>query len=216
LIKEPRKNIHTEGAVCAKCLKPARLCVCDALQPVATKTQLLILQHPQEPDVLLGSARLTHLCLPNSKLVVGLSWPNLKKALGTDANPKQWLVLYLGSAKVNAPKERYLMCVDRKGKQQDDSAARLKGIRGIIVLDGTWSQAKTLWWRNAWLNKLQRAVLLPPRPSLYGKLRREPRRESLSTLESVAICLSELEKDPKLQEKLLAPFRLLLKKASTT
>jgi type I site-specific restriction-modification system R (restriction) subunit len=48
-----------------------------------------------------------------------------------------------------------------------------------VLLDGTWSQAKALWWRNAWMLKCQRVILGPKRPSAYGKLRKEPRQDGL-------------------------------------
>ena len=72
------------------------------------------------------------------------------------------------------------------------------------MIDGTWSQAKTLWWRNPWLLKLHRLVLNPPRPARLGKLRREPRREALSTLEAAALALRHLEAGPEAAEALLA------------
>lgn len=199
--------------LCQTCLKAPHLCVCDSITPISARTKVLILQHPQEPDVELGTAKIAQLSLPNSKLVVGLSWPNLKKAWGEEADPKQWLAIYLGSAKITPKNGEVLICVSRKGTAKEDSKQILKGIRGIVLLDGTWSQAKTIWWRNAWLTKLQRAVLVPPRPSLYGKLRREPKRESLSTLESIGYALAELEHKPEILEQLVVPFRKLLERA---
>jgi DTW domain-containing protein YfiP len=53
-------------------------------------------------------------------------------------------------------------------------------------------------------------VLNAPFASRYGKLRREPRRDSLSTLESVGFVLSELEEDDTIFERLLKPFEALL------
>src|SRR5207244_1096318 len=87
------------------------------------------------------------------------------------------------------------------------------GLKGLIVLDGSWAQAKTLWWRNAWLTKLRRFVIVPDGPSLYGTLRREARPDAVSTLEAVAFALSALEADPTVRERLLAPFRTMLAKA---
>ena len=46
----------------------------------------------------------------------------------------------------------------------------------MVVLDGTWSQAKALWWRNAWMLKCQRVILGPAQPSRYGKLRKRAAR----------------------------------------
>ena len=80
------------------------------------------------------------------------------------------------------------------------------------MLDGTWSQAKTLWWRNPWVLKCRRLVLNPARPSLYGKLRREPRREGLATLEAAGLALARIEGRPEIETALLAGFALLLER----
>lgn len=165
--------------------------------------QLLILQHPQEPGVELGSASLLHEIWPQTRLKVGLSWRSLKHASGDEnAKASDWLVLYWGSGPKAGPgvastvdlkavRPPALIELNRKGVPIPDRGP----VSGLIVLDGTWSQAKTLWWRNAWLLKLRRAVLLPAEESLYGKKRKEPRRECLSTVESAGLALSLLSKD---------------------
>src|SRR5882757_9858299 len=87
---------------CADCGKPLPLCICDSITPIKSKVALLILQHPQEQDRTLGTARLTALHVDNAVLKIGLSWPSLSKALGRSvADPSRWAVLYLGSAKVS-------------------------------------------------------------------------------------------------------------------
>lgn len=158
------------------------------------------MQHPQEPDKELGTARLAHRALANSTLRVGLSWPNLGKALGRPAVHGNWGVLYLGGKAESA-----------KAKQTAADLGALK-LEGIVVLDGTWAQAKTLWWRNPWLLKLQRIALNPARRSLYGSLRREPRRECLSTIESIAEALDALGESPQIGEALRAQFAELLRR----
>lgn len=199
--------------ICATCLKPEHLCVCAAVQPVETRLFVLILQHPQEKREALGTAHIAHLQIANSTLRTGLSWPNLKRILGQDVDHRRWAVLYLGPASAGNPEvEDEVSVVDKAGKPLADSAAVLSDLDGIILLDGTWSQAKTLWWRNPWLLKCRRIVLRPRARSLYGQARREPRRESVSTLEAAALVLSAVEGDPGLSDRLLAPFRLLLTK----
>lgn len=198
------KNNH-----CQRCAKPASLCICDSLAPVKTKIKVLVLQHPQEPDVALGSGKLTALNLSNSQIKIGLSWRSLSHALGFEANPKEWAVLYLGSARVNMQGPAIVL-VDKEGKELELQQAILKSIKGLILLDGTWSQAKTLWWRNAWLLKLRRAILVPAGPSLYGKFRKEPRPDSVSTIESAALAISILEGQAGLEEEILRPFKKLL------
>ncbi len=196
---------------CPRCHKPVTLCVCQDIQPIDNKIALLILQHPQEADKALGTARLTALSFKNAVFKTGLSWPSLSKALGRTADPKHWATLYLGSAdpKLLAPGQA-VVALDAKGNRLPIQEMALADIQGVIVLDGTWSQAKTLWWRNAWLLKCKRVVLSPSRPSLYGKLRREPRREGLSTLEAAGMLLSHLEKKPEIETALHATFEKLL------
>jgi hypothetical protein len=199
------------AAPCEKCQKPRALCVCQALPAVSNKIGVLILQHPQEQDVDLGTARLTALSLSNAMLKIGLSWPNLTKAWGRAADPKRWAVLYLGSASAaRALPGREIVAVDKKGNPVDHQDAILSEIQGIILLDGSWSQAKAIWWRNPWLLKCRRIILAPKRPSRYGKLRKEPRREGLSTIEAAALLLSRLEGRDEIESKLMAAFESLL------
>jgi len=147
----------------------------------------------------------------NSVFKIGLSWPSLPAALGRPADPKRWAVLYLGSAKpAEIAPERELIVLDRKGEPVADQVAALAAIEGVVLLDGTWSQAKALWWRNPWVLKCQRIVLNPRTPSRYGAIRREPRRDSLSTLEAAGLVLSRLEQKPEIETELAERFERLL------
>jgi len=209
-------NMSPDDAVpdCPTCGKPLVFCVCDSVEPIKTKTSLLILQHPQEQDRALGTARLTALHIENAVVKIGLSWPSLSKALGrTVHDPSRWAVLYLGSAKVeDLDTDRTIVAINRKGEIEDHQRAILEDIEGIVLLDGTWSQAKALWWRNAWMLKCQRVILGPRQASRYGKLRKEPRRDGLSTIEAAAMMLASLERRPEIETMLLASFDRMLAK----
>jgi DTW domain-containing protein YfiP len=157
------------------------------VEPFANRIRVIVLQHPQEPDKVLGSAALLVRALKQAELRVGLSWRNLKAVAGADALPSEWAVLYLGSKSTKYPEP--VNFVSQKGNPQPMPP----GLKGLIVLDGTWTQAKALWWRNSWLLKLKRVVLQPASPSRYGNLRREPRGEALSTIESCALALSKMD-----------------------
>jgi DTW domain-containing protein YfiP len=198
-------------AECPRCGKPRPLCVCEGIAPIDNKVALLILQHPQEQDRELGTARLTAAHFKNALVRIGLSWPNLGKILGRPADPKHWAVLYLGSVRPAALlPDREIIVVDKNGHAVERQDAALAGTEGIILLDGSWSQAKTLWWRNGWMLKCKRVVLNPTRPSRYGKLRREPRRDGLSTIEAAGMLLARLEGKPEIETTLNASFERLL------
>src|ERR1700692_273374 len=216
--KQPAPETGTAAAdeipECPSCLKPLLLCICDSVTPIKSKVSLLILQHPQEQDRALGTARLTALHFKDAVVKIGLSWPSLSKALGRPVpDPSRWAVLYLGSAKVaDLDTDSEIVAINRKGEAEDHQRAILKEIEGIVLLDGTWSQAKALWWRNAWMLKCQRVILGPKHPSRYGRLRREPRRDGLSTIESAAMLLSALEKRPDIADTLNTSFERMLAK----
>jgi DTW domain-containing protein len=199
---------------CPHCRKPLPLCVCEDVKPIKNRLAVLILQHPQEQDRTLGTARLTAMHFANAVLKIGLSWPSLSKALGRPvADPSRWAVLYLGSAKVaDLDTAAEVVAINRKGEVEENQRAILRGIEGIVLLDGTWSQAKALWWRNAWMLKCQRVILGPERPSRYGKLRREPRRDGLSTIEAAAMILASLEGRPDIADTLNTSFAAMLKR----
>jgi hypothetical protein len=106
-------------ADCPRCLKPQALCVCEGIAPIDNKVSLLILQHPQEQDRDLGTARLTVLHLKDALLKIGLSWPSLTRILGRPADPQRWAILYLGSVKAAAVlPDRDIVVVNKKGTGQ--------------------------------------------------------------------------------------------------
>ena len=172
-------------------------------EPVDNRVFVLILQHPHEQREVLSTASLITTMLRQAKLAIGLSWPGLARALGGPAEPSRWAVLHLGAARPAATERRELSLLGRNGEPVENPSAILAGLRGVVILDGTWSQAKTLWWRNPWLLKLHRIVLDPPRPARLGRLRREPRREALSTIEAAALALRHLEAGPQAADALI-------------
>jgi hypothetical protein len=207
----PPAPLPDPNAECPRCLKPRALCVCEGVAQIENKVSLLILQHPQEQDRELGTARLTALHFKDARLKIGLSWPSLTKILGRPTDPQRWAILYLGSVKAAAVlPDRDIVVVNKNGNAVDRQETALREIEGIILLDGTWSQAKALWWRNGWMLKCKRVVLGPKRPSRYGRLRREPRSDGLSTIEAAAMLLARLEGKPEIETALNASFERLL------
>jgi len=201
---------------CPSCGRVAPYCVCEFVVPIKSRSKILILQHPQEPGVDIGTVPIIQAAFPNCIVKTGLSWPNLKRILGPDVEHQRWGVLYLGSVHVeNLPNERNLFVVDKKGEPRHDQDEVLQRLEGFIILDGTWSQAKTLWWRNAWLLKLPRLVLKPKMRSAYDKIRKEPRKGCLSTVESVGEVLAALEHRSDVHAALEKPLSELINRLAT-
>jgi DTW domain-containing protein len=181
---------------CPQCFRPKAQCMCGKVAAFATRTRIVILQHPQEKLKLWNSARLANLALSNSSLRAGLSWPNLKKVAGADAQPGKWGVLYL---KGNHRLTRPLQVFNRK----EEPMAETPILEGIILLDGSWKQAHALWWRNPWLLRLNRIALNPEQASQRG----QAKAAGLATIESAAHALRHLGEDPAVAEGLLRQYR---------
>ena len=208
-VTEPQPPVDDR---CSDCKKPRAICVCDRLAATTTRTRVLVLQHPQEGDVDLGTVPLLARGLANCSVKVGLSWASLQHALADEVvDNGLWAVIYPAKIDESVPEEaraQSVLLLDKRGRLRDDRA-----LEGLVVLDGTWSQAKTLWWRNPWLLKLGRVLLTPREPSIYGRMRKEPRREYVSTLEAVADALVELGEPEDVRAQLRRAMRTMVQRA---
>ncbi len=146
---------------------------------------MIFLQHPRERRVAIGTARMAHLALPGSELHGGVAFPGLA-ALAADPSVA---VLFPGVT----------------------TTALASPPRTLIVVDGTWPQARQLIRRNPLLSRLPRLGLAPARPGAY-RIRREPSPECLSTIEAVAAALGELEGDPARFAPLLDAFTFMVER----
>jgi DTW domain-containing protein YfiP len=197
---------------CPTCGRPTGICVCDRTVPLPARTRVLVLQHPEEDDAVLGTAGLLAASLPDCRVVRGVRWGSFGAALGEDgAAPADWAVLWSaqlpsGAAAPTGP----ATLLDRAGRRATGP------VTGVVVLDGTWSQAKSLWWGNSWLLGLQRVVLQPTEPGIYGRVRQEPNRQALSTLEAVAEALVLNGDPPETRAALRKLMRTMVQRARDT
>jgi DTW domain-containing protein len=77
--------------------------------------------------------------------------------------------------------------------------------RQLVVLDGTWHHAKTMFRDVPELHALPRFRLAPTEPSRYG-FRREPHAQFISTVEAVIAALRILEPELSGLDGLMAAF----------
>ena len=125
--RQARRRSRIARAATSRC----RCAFATASRRSRTGSSLLILQHPQEQDRALGTARLTALHFKNAVLKIGLSWPSLVQGAGpAGADPSRWAVLYLGSAKVaDLDTDRDIVAINRKGEIEDNQRAHPEGHR---------------------------------------------------------------------------------------
>jgi len=178
---------------CLRCLRPVAFCVCDALPRLATRTRVVILQHPREARLAICSAWLCHAALPGSALIQGVRFDEHPQIAPLLAAPGTWL-LFPGEGAV--------------------PATRLLGAppATLITIDSTWPQALKLLKKNPRLAALPRLAITGAAPSGYGALREEPAEGHLATIDAVAEALGALEGDPARFAPMRSAFRLAVEK----
>jgi DTW domain-containing protein YfiP len=179
-------------ACCARCERPLVTCVCSFVTPLSTRTRVLLLQHPRESRVGVGTARLAHLALPSSIFRAGLDFAHDATVQAALAGPAPAYLLFPGAA-----------AIDVADLPRDVAVT-------LVVVDGTWSQARKLLRLNPALAALPRVAFTPRAPSIYHRIRRQPAAHCVSTIEALAETLAALEPADCDVERLLDPLRALV------
>lgn len=144
---------------------------------MASRTRVVLLQHPREARLAICSAWLTRLALENCELRRGVSFQEDQDVRAHAGVPGAAL-LYPGPG--STPASRW------PGPPPPV----------LFAVDGTWHQSEKMLRLTPAVASLPRLGVDAGRPSGYTGLRREPGEVHLSTLEAVALALGELEQDP--------------------
>ena len=155
---------------------------------IENRTDVLILQHRRERFHPFNTARIVHQALRNSTLLV--DHPRQLAARLT-LKPRAGL-LYPGPGAALISE----LPPERRPEQ-------------LVVLDGTWHQAKTLFRDLAALCGLPHYRLAPAMPGRY-RIRREPNALALSTVEATVAALAALEPETRGLDRLLAAFERMV------
>lgn len=179
-ISEPR-------AFCYRCHKPELTCICGDVPRIDNRTHVRVLQHPRERFHPIGTARIARLGLANVAVEVA-----------DDPRRHQPAAL---------PADAGLLFPGDEARELD-SLASSERPSALVVVDGTWAQARGLVRDNPWLRRLPRYRLRPP-ASNY-RIRREPTAEAVSTIEAIVAALRILEPDTAGLPRLLSSFDAMI------
>jgi len=178
--------------MCAQCRRPRSVCYCAHIQRLETQTRVVVLQHPRETRMPVGTARMVGLSLAQSVIRPGIDFSGDPLVQSLLAAPEPPYLLFPG------PESRDVATLPRD-----------KPIT-LIVVDGTWAQARKLIKTNPSLLKLPKLAFAPSQPSAY-QIRTQPEAHCVSTIEALAHVLGELEGDPQRFATLLEPFLAMVR-----
>ena len=157
---------------CFGCFRPKNYCFCSAIPHIQNATRVLILQHRRERMHAFNTARIVQRALSQCDVSVGYPQDFSKQDKGQ-----------LDGAVLLFPGPDSVLLSDLSLEHRPSQ---------LVIVDGTWHQARTIVRDVPWLKKLPQVRLAPDRPGRY-RIRREPDKHSLSSLEATAAALAVLE-----------------------
>ena len=193
---------------CPECLRPVTVCWCPYLaRPrVTVRTRLVVLQHPGETKRNIRTCRMLELGLaPHCvSVITGRKFPGSDQEVGGLLSAPGTRLLYPGP--------------DSEPLDQVEAAT----VETLVILDGTWEQARKIYSRNPAVQALRKVSLSVSTPSQYI-VRTQPNSACMSTLEVSSLhirsetsrhfnlqagvhSLAILERRPEMIEPLLAPL----------
>uniref|UniRef100_A0A7M4FDG6 tRNA-uridine aminocarboxypropyltransferase n=1 Tax=Crocodylus porosus TaxID=8502 RepID=A0A7M4FDG6_CROPO len=205
---------------CDRCSRPQKVCLCPFLpvHPLKVSTCLYIIQHPAEESRVLRTVPLLAACLPQDKckVLIGRRFSEDRyPELAAVCRNSNTLILYPGAEAANL----------------EEMALHPSGPSVIIIIDGTWSQAKDIFYKNSLFrlpkqDRMQNSqcsesprssrapfstspVQLETNISSQYVIRTQPTNRCLSTLECAATALAIMEKNDAIQETILRPLQAL-------
>mmetsp|Transcript_67460 Transcript_67460/g.152665 ORF Transcript_67460/g.152665 Transcript_67460/m.152665 type:complete len:303 (-) Transcript_67460:176-1084(-) len=179
---------RTPREVCGRCSRPPAVCLCGCLpeRPIEVPgVRVLVLQHPNErKKKTVSTVPLLPLSLAqvDVKVAYGFEAESLGPLRGAVRDGLQPLLLYPGPQAVS---------LDGGGGPPGESEKGGPGFKSgpngvlLILLDGTWSQAKTIARDSPTvLAAVTQVAFTGESESPYDRVRKEPDRHCVSTLEA--------------------------------
>ena len=165
-------------AVCARCLRPQATCLCALARPTAHRTEVLVLQHPQEQRQAKNSVALLRLSLAHCEVVVGERFAPAALAALLQRPGRDTRLLYPDVPAAPAP-----------SAPGTTAGAPVR----LVVIDATWRKSLRMLLEHPALAALPRLSLVAPAPTCYRAIRVARRADQVSTLEATVQALAMLE-----------------------
>jgi len=166
-------------AACLRCLRPQATCLCALARPTAHRTEVLVLQHPQEQRQAKNSVALLRLSLAHCEVCVGERFaPEVLRAL-LQRPGRHTRLLYPSVPAAPAP----------PALVGPAAGAPLR----LVVIDATWRKSLRMLLEHPALAALPRISLDSPAPTRYRAIRAARRADQVSTLEATVQALAMLE-----------------------
>jgi len=162
---------------CPGCEIRKSLCFCSLIPQLTLQTRVIVLMHTSEEVLPSNTARLAARALTNSEIRINGRKGDQLSTVGLVESGRQSLLLYPSAFATELT---------------DSFVAMLNGPFNLIVPDGKWRQTQKFTRREPALAGIPHVKVPEGAPSEY-RLRTQPNKKSLCTLEAIARALGALE-----------------------
>lgn len=167
-----------KSSPCELCYQTPENCFCAFIAPVTSRVPFVMIQHWKEQYRSSNTGRLLTLAIPGTPCFTNFNWEQLD-AMSRFLEAYQPYLLY--------PSPRAVTVTQFQEIQKTSTKPLC-----VVLIDGTWRQAKRLRQRIATLRMLPCLRLDPEIPSSY-QLRRQSKTHHLSTIEAVIQLMKSLD-----------------------
>ena len=168
------------SGICYRCFKSKEACLCSYIKELDTGVKFVILIHPREARLMkTGTGRIAHLSLKDSELIQGCSFNENERVNKLLSDPAYHpFLLYPGNGAITTDSKAFREKISGK-------------IPMIIILDGTWSQAKKMLKYSPNLQSIDRLSFNKGYSSRFI-FKREPTFDAISTIEACYYNIKEM------------------------
>lgn len=161
---------------CTKCQYPQVTCVCGAVTHLDLTINVVVLQHEKEAGHAKNTIKLACLVSPSIQLVSTSSRSQVNEVL-EELSADCTLVLFPSS----------------HSKSVESIAAKENDIKTIIIIDGTWKQAYSIWQKYPKLHNFTQGHF-DSLPRKAYRIRKSKKDYQLSSIEALGYCISLISK----------------------
>ncbi len=152
---------------CERCFAQRRFCFCESIPVVTTKVRITVIRHWKERYKPSNTARLAAHALPSLQLI----------DFGAPEGPASLPSLNTAGTALLFP---------------DPDLPEIERPDHVIVVDGSWAQARKMVNKIDNLKDLPRFAIAAPEPD-FTRIRTPPMQGMVSTLEAIAAVLDRLD-----------------------
>lgn len=178
--------------ICSRCNSPVNRCLCHTITAIDNHWPIHILQHSNESNHALGTAKIAQLSLSQCDVNISKITAEHERYIQTMLSAKPILVFPSGSSSAL-------------------ESINTDNARPLIFLDATWRKAKRLYLESELLQSLPTVHLQATSLPAY-KIRKSPNPKALSSIEAIAEALSTLEANVEKYQPLLASMNWMVER----